>query len=301
MITVNFSIPEMDNIPSSSPELYLWLAYFWADIHSLNPPPTNPHPPMLSGIYTVPFPYARSLNQHDSPAGTGGISLEGFGNFQVQLDDGGFGLALAGVVIALLEKHDTPDVAIQQGQVAFGGALFDQINTFLANHGPVQPTDDQLHIIINGVKDAVFNAVKSHSPIWDWISHDSHVGTAYVFLQGNQVGVRVGIPNIAGDPAKYSQCSFPDGFVLAQDTSGSDPCADQAGSLKSQIAAAKALNDKLQALQLSLAVALTEVQRQRLRDEITAISQQLAAAEIAVAEAQRALQACRLSHLTIHP
>jgi hypothetical protein len=300
MITVVFSIPEMDNIPSRSPELYLWLAYFWADIHSLNPSPTDPHPPMLSGIYTVPFPDPRALNQYDASTPSGGISLEGYGDFQVQLDDGGFGLAFAGVAIVLLEKHDTPDAAIQLGQTTFGASLFDQINTFLKNHGPVSPTDAQVNVIIKGVTDAVTNAVQSHSPIWDWFFPDSHVGTTTVFLQGTQLGQRIGIPNMSGNPDKYSQCSFP-GFVVADETPADVACADEAGSLKSAIAAAKALSDRLHALQERLAVARTPGERQGIRSEMTGIRKQVDTAQVSAVQAQRLVQTCRLSHAVNRP
>ena len=47
---------------------------------------------------------------------------------------------MAGVVIALFEKHDTPDDAMSAGYDAFGPALQQQIDTFLNTNAPMDST-----------------------------------------------------------------------------------------------------------------------------------------------------------------
>src|SRR5215472_11676578 len=103
----------MDNIPPDTQELYLWFAYFWGDLHTLSSP-------VNVSVFVPPLADSRSINQYWSPDSAGGIAVSGqVGTLRINLDDGGFGIAVAGVVIALFEKHDTPDDAMSAGYDAF--------------------------------------------------------------------------------------------------------------------------------------------------------------------------------------
>lgn len=294
MVTVTFSIPEMVNIPKGSPTLYLWLEYFWADILSL-----KNSPPQLGGTYMVPFPYPRSITQDNSSSSKIEQNLLGWGNFSTTLDDAGMGEAFAGVVILLLEKHDTNDTAIQMAQTAVDSAFFNQINAYLQNNfGELLsgngPTSEQINAIITAVSNAAASAVQQYSPIWEWINPDSHVGTSYLFFQAEN-GTGGAIPNISGDKdhQQYSQCSFPLGSVLVATKSGVDPCASQVATLREQLTSMKNLTNQLHGLQRELARVHAQ-QEGQIRAKIAEVTTQRAQVLGGLGAALNGLQACRL-------
>ncbi len=290
MVTVGFSIPQMDNIPANVPELYLWFAYLWTDIHTLS---NNEFK-----VFVPPLSDPRSINQDSSPDSAGGIAIpREVGTLQLNLDDGGAGIGAAGVVIALFEKHGTPDDAISAGYDAFGPALQQQLDAFLESNGFVPPTDQQINTIVNGVRDAVLNAASSNLSIWDKIfgTQDNFVGYSRALIAGPgnlQVGGGSGVPNITHDPPnRYGQCSFPGGNVLVAQTL-SDPCAKQAAAVQAAVATLKDLNGQLQSLQIQLETA-NHLQRQELQLEINGLKKKLPAAQAALVNAQKQLQLCR--------
>ncbi|HZY96464.1 MAG TPA: hypothetical protein VFE35_05135 [Candidatus Cybelea sp.] len=294
MVTVSFSIPRMDNIPGGAPELYLWLAYFWGDVHTLSSP-------VNISVFLPPLADSRSTNQYGSADPAGGIAVPSqVGTLQINLDDGLFGIGMAGVLIALFEKHDTPDDAINAGYDAFGPALQQQIDTFLNTNGFHRPpTDQQILGMVKGVADAVTSAVSSKLSIWDKIfgTQDKNVGYSTAFFAGQnqlQVGEGTGIPNITPHPpSAYSQCSFPGGNMLIVQPPPIDPCAEQAAAVQAAIATIQNLTDQLHNLQVQLEGA-DHLERQRLKLEIDGIQKkQLPSAQTLLVKAQKELQHCR--------
>jgi hypothetical protein len=297
VVTVSFSIPQMDNIPPHSPELYLWFAYVWGDLHTLSQPVNVP-------VFLPPLADSRSINQYSSPDSAGGIAVPGqVGTLQINLDDGAFGIGMAGIVIALFEKHDTPDDAISAGYDAFGPALQKQIDTFLNANGLHRPTDQQVRDMVKGVADAVTSAVSSKLSIWDKLfgTQDKNVGYTIGFLAGQdqlQVGEGTGVPNITpAPPSAYSQCSFPGGNILVIEPPV-DPCAEQAAAVQAAIATLQSLIDQLHNLQMQLQHA-DHLERQAIQLDINDIQKnQLPPAQAAVVKAQKELQFCRWTHRT---
>lgn len=297
MVTVSFSIPQMDNISPRSPELYLWFAYVWGDLHTLSSP-------VNISVFTPPLADSRSINQYNSPDLAGGVAVPGLvGTAQINLDDGAFGIGMAGVVIALFEKHDTPDDAIRAGYDAFGPALQKQIDIFLNANGLQRPTDQQVRDIVKGVADAVTSAVSSKLSILDKVfgTQDKNVGYTSALLAGQaqlQAGEGSGVPNITPEPpSAYSQCRFPGGNILVIEPPV-DLCAEQAAAVQVAIAALQSLIDQLHNLQMQLQHA-DHLERQALQLEINDIQKnQLPPAQAAVVRAQRELQFCRWRHRT---
>jgi hypothetical protein len=297
MVTVVFSIPEMDHVPSDAPEVYLWFAYFWADVTT------------ISSVVTPPMNGARSvISQFES---TRIFIPSQVANFQHDLNDGGVGFMVAGVVIAMFEKHDTSDEAMEAGYEAFGPALQDQIQSFLQKKVQiflqtkmfVAPTEQEIQNLVNAVKDAVKNAVKSKVGI-DLGTQDSAVGYTYRFLAPDQlqVGEGGGIPNIidtTDNPSKpYSQCNFPGGNVLVVATAGPDPCAKEVDAVQKANQTVTNLKDQIQNLELQLETA-DHLQRKVLQQEISDIKQkQLPLATTILNEAKAALAVCKTRH---HP
>jgi hypothetical protein len=293
VVTVSFSVPQMDSIPPGAPELYLWFAYFWGDVHTLASPVTV-------SVFLPPLADSRSINQYSSADSAGGIAVPSqVGTQQINLDEGLFGVGMAGVVIVLFEKHDTPDDAISAGYDAFGPALQQQIDTYLNTHGRHMPTDQQIHAMVKGVADAVTSAVSSKLSIWDKIfgTQDKKVGYITAVLAGQtqlQVGEGTGIPNITPDPASaYGQCSFPGGSIFVVQPPPEDPCAEQAAAVQAALATLQSLTDELHALQLQLEGA-NHLERARLKLEIDDIQKrQLPLAQVALTNVQKQLQLCR--------
>ena len=295
MVTVDFSIPQMDNLPTAIPEVYLWFAYFWADMHAISNPPNV-------AVFVPPLHDSRSVNQDASPDSAGGIAIPiEVGTLQVNLDDGGAGIGGAGVLIALFEKHGTPDDAISAGYDAFGPALQQQLNLFLKQNGFVAPNDQQINTIAKSVSDAVTSAVSSKLSLWDKLfgTQDSFQGYSTVLIAGPEqlkVGTGGGIPNIKNDPPnRYGQCNFPGGNILVVNPP-SDPCASQAAAVQAAITTVRDLNDLIQNLELQLETA-NHLQRQQLQMEIKATQKQLSAAQAELAKAQKTLQLCRARQL----
>ena len=298
MVTVSFSIPQMDNIPPHAPELYLWFAYFWGDLHTLASP-------VNISVFTPALGDSRSINQLNSPDSAGGIAVPSLvGTLQINLDDeipnldgGTLRIGMAGVVIALFEKHDTPDDAISAGYDAFGPALHQQIDAFLNANGLQSPTDQQIRAMVKGVADAVTNAVSSKLSIWDKLfgTQDKNVGHTIVLMAGDtlQVGEGTGVPNITPDPpSAYSQCSFPGGNMLVLKPPV-DPCAEQAAAVQAAIATLQGLISQLHNLQMQLQHA-DHLERQAIQLDINDIQKnQLPAAQAALDKAQKDLQLCR--------
>ena len=303
MVAVSFSIPRMDNIPSGAPELYLWFAYFWGDLHTLSNP-------VNISVFTAPLADSRSINQYSSPDSAQGIAVPGqVGTLQIILDDeipnfdgGTLRVGMAGVVIALFEKHDTPDDAISAGYDAFGPALHQQIDAFLNANGLQSPTDQQIRAMVKGVADAVTSAVSSKLSLWDKLfgTQDKNVGHTIVLMAGDtlQVGEGTGVPNITPDsPSAYSQCSFPGANMLVTEPPV-DPCAEQAAAVEAAITTLQSLIDQLHNLQMQLQHA-DHLERQELQLDINDIQKsQLPPAQAAVVKAQKELQFCRWTHRT---
>lgn len=303
MVTVSFSIPQMDNIPPGAPELYLWFAYFWGDLHTLSSP-------VNISVLTPPLADSRSINQYSSPDSARGIAVPSqVGTLQINLDDeipnldgGTLRVGMAGVVIALFEKHDTPDDAISAGYDAFGPALHQQIDAFLNANGLQSPTDQQIRDMVKGVADAVTSAVSSKLSIWDKLfgTQDKNVGRTIVLMAGDtlQVGEGTGVPNIMPDPpSAYNQCSFPGGNMLVLEPQV-DPCAEQAAAVQAAITTLQSLINQLHNLQMQLQHA-DHLERQAIQLDINDIQKnQLPPAQAAVIKAQKELQFCRWMHRT---
>jgi hypothetical protein len=303
VVTVTFSIPQMASIPPRSPELYLWFAYFWGDLHTLSSP-------VNISVFTPPLADSRSINQYRSPDSAGSIAVPGqVGTLQITLDDeipnfdgGTLRIGMAGVVIALFEKHDTPEDAISAGYDVFGPALHQQIDAFLNANGLRSPTDQQIRAMVKGVADAVTSAVSSKLSIWDKLfgTQDKNVGHTIVLMAGDtlQVGEGTGVPNITPDPpSPYSQCSFPGGNMLVLKPRV-DPCAQQAAAVQEAVATLQSLIDQLHNLQMQLQHA-DHLERQAIQLDINNIQKnQLPPAQAALVQAQKELQFCRWRHRT---
>jgi hypothetical protein len=285
MITVGFSIPEMVNVPSGAPEVYLWFAFLWADIHTFS------NPQVL-----VPYlPDSRQLTQDTN----GVIVTQQHTTFQIDLDDGGNGLAAAGVVIALFERHDTPEDAINKGYEALGPAIQGQVQLFLKANGPVAPTGKQIDDMVKAIADEVRSAVMSRLNDLEkiFLNHDKQVGYSYLLLLGPeqmQVGEGGGVPNIIDPSNHYSQCSFPGGGIGVGTKLGPDPCARQIEAVHKATATLLDLTGQIRNLEMQLQTA-GHLERQKLRLQISNIRKnQLPVATAASVKTQRALQVCRL-------
>jgi hypothetical protein len=326
MITIKFSVPEVV-VPPISPRVYLWFAYFWADIHALSnaPPEFAVYVPALDdsrGIFNPQIPYADTMQYVPIP--------EFVGTFQTSLDDGGQGIAGIGVIAVLFQESDTPDDAISAGYAAFGPAVLNQLNQYVAAHGLVKPTADQVRAIANGINSDVTNAVQSKLSIWDFgKGQDAFVGFSHLLLAGSddlKPGQSFPLPPInepdtsAGSnfatAAEYFEklCTgpidgprsvdgdfpypFPCANAVVEVPSGPDPCAAQAGAVQKAAAVIQDLNTQLQGLRQQQETA-NHLQRQVLQVEIDKITKtQLPAAKAAYAKALKQLALCRATRGT---
>ena len=295
MITVKFTIPEVaGKFTDLTPKLYVWLAYFWGDIHTLASPqpvsvfvpPSNdtryPYPEFPQALVAVPIPAQ-------------------FGQFQVNLDDAGMGFDAAGVLALVFGQHDTPDDAIAAGYSVFGTAVAQQLNDYVSNNGATTPTPDQIHVIADAIKSSVTNAISNKLSDWDkfltWIdqeTQDEFIGYSYAFFGPGGLNPPQDTPLNLPPIEKQIEYTFPFAKLDVTTYGKVDPCQPLVIEVNQAMTAVTELINALRQLQSEYAAA-DNAQRAALRYEIKKLqSTEIPAAKRALSDAQRALMRCRM-------
>lgn len=295
MLTVKFTIPELKgNFTLTTPKLYLWFAYFWADIHTL----ATQQP---VSVFVLPASDTRDAYPDFDQSLVAVPIPEGFGTFQVNLDDGGLGFDAAGALALVLGQHDTPDDAISAGYSAFATVVSQQLNSYVQNNGAVAPTPDQIHAMANAIQAAVTSAIRNKLSDWDkfltWISQetqDEFIGYSYAFfgpglLTPPQTGTPLNLPPIQNQ----FQYTFPLAKLDVQTLVDPDPCQSLVVAVNQAMTTVINLTNELHQLQEEYASA-DRAQRASLKIDIKQIlNSTLPAAQRTLTDAQRALQRCR--------
>jgi len=295
MVTVQFTIPEVaGSFTNLTPKLYAWLAYFWGDIHTLGTAvPVSVFVPLSANTRDVYPDFTQALVAVPIPAA--------FGAFKVSLDDAGSGIDAAGVLVLLFGQHDTPDDAISAGYAAFGTAVSQQLNAYVEANGAMAPTPAQIHAIAASIKESVTGAIKNKLSDWDkfltWIgqeTQDEFIGYSYAFFGPGKLkppkDSALDLPAIV-DQIQYT---FPYAKLEVQNDVGLDPCQSLVVAVNQAMTAVTAVLNRLRQLQAEYASA-TQAQKAARKISIEEIQNTaLPAAKKSLADAQRALQRCRV-------
>ena len=286
MLQTSISIPEMLSQAGDDARIYPWFAFFWADVNSLaTPRPVN--------VYVEPG-FSRDNYPNAVQPGLP-VWIPPVGTHTVQLDDGGNGTAMAGVLVVLFRQHETPDDAIAAGYTAFPDAVSNQLNDFVTQHPFTQPTDDQVAAMANAIYETVKSAIRSALSWYDLLlPQDDSIGNTHaVFFGGSDqpdpittLGRRdLNLP-LAGD------FSFPSATIDIE-IPVPDHCTEQEAALRDAMSGLQQVNADIASLQHLIATG-TLAEKAEARQELAEIrSNELPAARQAVATAQAALASCR--------
>jgi hypothetical protein len=286
MLQTTISIPEMLSQAGDDARVYPWFAFFWADVNSL----ATPQPVT---VYVEPG-FSRDNYPNAVQPGLP-VWIPPVGTHTVDLDDGGNGTAMAGVLVVLFRQHETPDDAIAAGYAAFPGAVSTQLNDFVAQNPFTQPTDDQVKAMADAIDAAVTSAVRSALSWYDLLlPQDETIGNTHaVFFGGSDqadpittLGRRDLQLPVAGS------FSFP-AAAIDVEIPVPDPCTAQEAALRDAMSGLQQVNADIASLKHVIATG-TLAEKAEARQELAEIrSNELPAAKQAVAAAQAALARCR--------
>jgi hypothetical protein len=178
MLHTTISIPEMLSQAGDDARIYPWFAFFWADVNSL----ATPQP---LTVYVEPG-FSRDNYPNAVQPGLP-VWIPPVGTHTVELDDGGNGTAMAGVLVVLFRQHETLDDATAAGYAAFPDAVSTQLNDFVARNPFTQPTDDQVKAMADAIDAAVESAIKNALSWCDLLlPQDETIGNTHaVFFGGS--------------------------------------------------------------------------------------------------------------------
>lgn len=320
MISAKISVPilhctsQYDEKGNSEP--YLWFAYFWADITTLNM--AEP-----ISVYVPPFSNIRGLFPDDIGNNRDIAIPPELGTFQISLDDAGSHIALLGILIVLMEQDETPDDAIAAGYDAYRDAVRRELNKYVSEYGLTPPSDGQIKEIVNAITKSVYDAIKSKLSILSKLfdNQDDFLGHVRGIFFGQQLHagptpsvMDLGLPPIDQDAYKvviqsinplrwslvkvgHQHYEFVRPILTLQQVTGA--CEEPSKVVRGAVAALKALRDLLGQQKTKLAEA-SEQEKPVIRKTIADLrTNQIPQAQKALDAAQRALQACSMQTKSI--
>ncbi len=293
-------------------EPYLWFAYFWADATTIHD--SDPIKVFVPSVPDTRAQYPDNIgNNRDIVIPTQ------VGQFERNLEGGGFNLALLGVLAVLFEEDDTHSDAIAAGYNAFGIAVSRELNAYVNKNGLTPPDNDALQKIVSGIYTSVYNAIADKEGWWAgfWDNQDDYIGYSYALFLGDQLAEpatptvqEVGLAPIDADAfvATYTTIPYPHWtyvkvghnhyeFVrptLSLSTTVVGVCADKVKAFAAAAETLRKLRDQRNKLKARLAQT-PEKEQQSIRKEIANLkSSEIPAAESALDVAAGALRDCHV-------
>jgi hypothetical protein len=166
----------------SSSEPYMWSSFFNLDINTISRPSGNrlvTHTPHANWTTRGVFPDGiQAGDVADIPAS--------LGDYTVNLDPGGLGIAVVGALFVLLEQDRTPGNAIRAGHEEFEAAVDEVLNDYVDSVFPnpdISITPAQIQQIANQIQNRVTSAIRDELS-WYQLTYpqDDFIGFGYRVL-----------------------------------------------------------------------------------------------------------------------